>query len=290
MFLFFLYIIFMKKLSLFGLVGLTGLLAFVATPLYAQEEDVILNDEEIVADVEDVVADVEDTVAADVEDVVADVEDVVADVEDTVADVEDAVAADVEDVVADVEDVVADVEEIMDVDEPVYLIDSSEESWNAVTSFDGDTKHLISAMLSWWMWMGLFWVLLAWLILLIIAGWKIFTKAWEGGWKILIPVYNMYILYKIVGMKNWFWYALLARVVLWIVAFLPESVAGIVWVISALFFIIVTIVAAYKLPRKFGWWVFTSILFVLFMSICILVLGFGNYKYEGKEDKTVVEA
>ena len=42
-------------------------------------------------------------------------------------------------------------------------------------------------------------------ILSIIAYWKIFEKAGEKGWKILIPFYNLYIMYKIVNMKNWFW-------------------------------------------------------------------------------------
>ena len=181
----------------------------------------------------------------------------------------------------------------MDVDEPVYLIDSSEESWNAVTSFDGDTKHLISAMLSWWMWIGLFWVLLAWLILLIIAGWKIFTKAWEGGWKILIPIYNVYIMYKIVWMKNWFWYALAVCFVLWLIAGVAwewSTTAEVLEYLATLFAWIVGIVASFRLPRKFGWGVFASILYVLFPWICALILGFGKSKYEGKSDETVVEA
>jgi hypothetical protein len=39
--------------------------------------------------------------------------------------------------------------------------------------------------------------------------WKIFEKAGEAGWKSIIPIYNVYIMYKIVGMKNWFWYSIL---------------------------------------------------------------------------------
>ena len=33
-------------------------------------------------------------------------------------------------------------------------------------------------------------------ILTIIAQWKIFTKAGEAGWKCLIPIYNLVILFK----------------------------------------------------------------------------------------------
>ena len=54
--------------------------------------------------------------------------------------------------------------------------------------------------------MGIF--VIIYIILVIIACWKIFEKAGEPGWKSLIPIYNQYILYKVVGMKKWFWITL----------------------------------------------------------------------------------
>ena len=36
-----------------------------------------------------------------------------------------------------------------------------------------------------------------------VAYWKIFSKAGEKGWKSLIPIYNQYILCKIVGVSPW---------------------------------------------------------------------------------------
>lgn len=47
-------------------------------------------------------------------------------------------------------------------------------------------------------------IFIAWLIA-IIAMWKIFKKAGEPGWKVLIPVYNTYTLYKIIGLSFWKW-------------------------------------------------------------------------------------
>lgn len=38
-------------------------------------------------------------------------------------------------------------------------------------------------------------------ILLIVAQWKIFVKAGEEGWKAIIPVYNLVVLFKIAGMN-----------------------------------------------------------------------------------------
>lgn len=40
-------------------------------------------------------------------------------------------------------------------------------------------------------------IVIAFYVLLVIAQWKIFTKAGEAGWKSLIPVYNMVVLYKL---------------------------------------------------------------------------------------------
>jgi len=56
-------------------------------------------------------------------------------------------------------------------------------------------------------------VTIIWAILAIVALWKVFTKAGEAGWKAIIPIYNAYIMYKIAGMKNWFWYTLIVAFV-----------------------------------------------------------------------------
>ena len=37
----------------------------------------------------------------------------------------------------------------------------------------------------------------------IIAWWKMFEKAGEKGWKLIIPIYNMVILFKISGLSPW---------------------------------------------------------------------------------------
>ena len=40
-------------------------------------------------------------------------------------------------------------------------------------------------------------------ILQIIGTWKVFTKAGEKGWKCLIPIYNVVILFRISGLSPW---------------------------------------------------------------------------------------
>src|SRR4030095_3100255 len=40
-------------------------------------------------------------------------------------------------------------------------------------------------------------------LLLIVAMWKVFTKAGQPGWASIIPIYNIYIWCKIVGRPAW---------------------------------------------------------------------------------------
>lgn len=47
------------------------------------------------------------------------------------------------------------------------------------------------------------------LLFTIVVMWRVFTKAGEGGWKIFIPIYNQYMVFKIAGAKKRFWLCLL---------------------------------------------------------------------------------
>lgn len=42
----------------------------------------------------------------------------------------------------------------------------------------------------------------------IFCGWKIFEKAGQPGWTVIIPIYSAYILTKIIG-KPWYWVLLM---------------------------------------------------------------------------------
>ncbi len=72
---------------------------------------------------------------------------------------------------------------------------------------------------------------LAVLVLTVIAYWMVFEKAGEAGWKALIPFYNEYILYKVSGKKNLFWWQLACQI-LGIIASIVMVVAGIFLIIS----------------------------------------------------------
>ena len=46
-------------------------------------------------------------------------------------------------------------------------------------------------------------VLIALLVFFIAAQWRVFTKAGQPGWAVLIPVYNIYVQCKIAGRPGW---------------------------------------------------------------------------------------
>ena len=148
--------------------------------------------------------------------------------------------------------------------------------------------------------LGIF--LLIWAILGIIAGWKIFEKAGEPGWKILIPFYDLYIFCKIVGMKMWFWISLLVAIVGGIImaatGFDPntmnaDSFSGntlfpaLVYVAEMIFALVISIMFYWRLSKVFGHGVgFTIGLFFL-SGIFLMILGFGKSKYDKKVAKTL---
>ena len=45
----------------------------------------------------------------------------------------------------------------------------------------------------------------------------IFSKAWRHWWEALIPIWNIYVYFKIAGRKNWFW-VLFITPILWFIA------------------------------------------------------------------------
>lgn len=107
-------------------------------------------------------------------------------------------------------------------------------------------------------------------ILTIIADWKIFTKAGQAGWKSLIPIYNLVILFRIAGLSPW-----------WILAYL----AGIIPVIGWLVPLAISIYLMINLAKAFGKEGGFAVGLILLNTIFIMILAFGDaeYQLESKE-------
>ena len=106
-------------------------------------------------------------------------------------------------------------------------------------------------------------------VLQVIAMWKIFNKANVSGWKSLIPIYNYYILCKIVGYS--FWIIVFSIIIL----FIP--IIG--TLIGLLLLGISVLLVNYKLSKRFGHGILFTIGLLLFSPLFYLILGFGKSKY-----------
>jgi hypothetical protein len=102
-------------------------------------------------------------------------------------------------------------------------------------------------------------VSLALAVLEIAAGWRLFTKAGERGWKSLIPIYSTIILLRIVG-RPWWW---------------------LLFMMIPLVQIVFLVIVFYDLSRAFGHGLVYALGLMLLPGIMIPVLAFGGSRYYG---------
>lgn len=94
-------------------------------------------------------------------------------------------------------------------------------------------------------------------VIMIIANWKVFTKAGKPGWASIIPLYNMYVMFEIAGMNGW----------MFLLTFIP--------IVN----IIIQIMLYLNLAKKFGKSTGFAIGLILLNPIFLLMLAFGNAEY-----------
>jgi len=95
-------------------------------------------------------------------------------------------------------------------------------------------------------------------VIMIVALWKIFTKAGEPGWAAIVPFYNAYTEFKIAGMNPW----------LFLLMFIPF--------VNIVMAILVSIKLGERFGKSVGW---SIVLLVLFSFVGLLILGFGKDRY-----------
>src|SRR5213083_1115026 len=96
-------------------------------------------------------------------------------------------------------------------------------------------------------------------LFLIVAMWKVFTKAGQPGWASIIPIYNLYVWCKIVG-RPWWW------ILLMLIPFVN---------------FIILIILIIDLAKSFGKGVGFGIGLLLLAVIFFPILGFGSAQYQG---------
>lgn len=102
-------------------------------------------------------------------------------------------------------------------------------------------------------------IYLAIILAVIVGMWKMFAKAGQPGWAAIVPIYNIYILTKIVG-RPWWW------LIMMLIPF-----------VSIIFAIIMMI----DLAKSFGKGTGFGIGLAFLTPIFIPILGFGSAQYQG---------
>ncbi len=96
-------------------------------------------------------------------------------------------------------------------------------------------------------------------VLQIIGMWKMFTKAGIAGWKSIIPIYNVVLLFKMSGESPW----------LILLLFVP--IANLYPLIHQ----------PYMLAKSFGKGIGCTLALIFFTGITHIYLGFGKAEYVG---------
>jgi len=106
---------------------------------------------------------------------------------------------------------------------------------------------------------GLITLSLILVVTIIIAGWRIFTKAGRPGWKALIPFYGKWVFFEILGYNPWLSLTLLIPGV------------NIIW----------AVLTAFRLAKVFGKSdAFAFFGLLLFIPVGYLILAFGKAQYK----------
>ena len=106
---------------------------------------------------------------------------------------------------------------------------------------------------------GVIVVYIALILVMIIAQWKIYTKAGKPGWAVIIPIYNVIVLLEIVGKPLWWFLLMLIPIVN----------------------IVILIIVSVELAKKFGQSTGFAVGLILLPIIFYPILGFGGAKYSG---------
>ena len=106
----------------------------------------------------------------------------------------------------------------------------------------------------------LFWICeIVFIVLMIAAIWKVFSKAGQPGWAAIIPIFNFYIMCKVAGRPGW-----------WLLLMLIPFVN-----------IVIAIILNVDIAKRFGKGVGFAVGMILLPFIFWPILGFGSAQYQG---------
>ena len=127
-------------------------------------------------------------------------------------------------------------------------------------------------------------ILIIWYVLIVIAYWKVFSKAGEAGWKSLIPFYNVYTEFKICWKnQNMFWIYLACVIASAVLGQISGFVA-ILGSVAGICALVVTVLLNIRMAKAFGRGTGFAVGLLFLTPIFMMILGFGSSQYLGPQD------
>lgn len=116
-------------------------------------------------------------------------------------------------------------------------------------------------------------LVIAWIVVNIIANWRIYAKAGQPGWAAIVPFYKNYISCKIFWGNGWLFLFPIACGLLNWVPLIGKLIAALAVVFGAM--------SAWKKSEAFGQGIGFAVGLFLLAPVFNMILGFGNYQYHG---------
>ena len=118
-------------------------------------------------------------------------------------------------------------------------------------------------------------------IITLIANIKIFQKAGQPGWKVIIPFYNVYTCFKMFWSTSKFWILLIAGAVFGFLSSYDNLVCQLISLAAIIVILVLQIKYCGKMAKSFGKGKgFAAGLFFL-PTLFTLILAFGKAQYVG---------
>jgi hypothetical protein len=109
-------------------------------------------------------------------------------------------------------------------------------------------------------------IYLAIIVLLLVSQWKIFVKAGQPGWAILVPFYNIYVYTQIIERPKWW-------MLLYFLAIIP--------LVGMLAVVVIAILDTIRLAKVFGKDGGFAVGLLLLGVVFYPILAFGDAEYQG---------
>jgi hypothetical protein len=133
---------------------------------------------------------------------------------------------------------------------------------------------------------GILIFVLALMAFYIITLWRIFTKAGQPGWAVLIPIYSAIVYLKIIGRSGaWLLVYLFLGMLYGVGAYLAvtgnAAAGGLLVIVGLIGILVISIIDTHRLSKSFSQGAGFTVGLVLINIVFYALLAFGDYKYVG---------